>query len=262
MKFTAWQIDRLRRALHNYRISMGRNGQVLSWKVVLDRLLLCPATVHAYPEHGAEPDFKEEALRRFAARTSTLQPDKLQDLKQFLIAEKFLREDELDGGPDTLRGLLVAQSYLASRTAEAGLSLDLAEGLYRAAREGDPLRHDVRLSIAREPAEWLVRVEEEVEMPIQKGRSDLHKRPLDKFAVRQKRSGYGFASTPLHLLHIFLTGDSEAIEVSYVQVAPTDLDRRELHLLRSGMHDINVEQGRDVGSVFARNVFAFVEASE
>ena len=67
MKFTAWQIDRLRRALHNYRISMGRNAQVLSWKVVLDRLLLCPATAHGYPEHGAEPEFKEEPLRRFAA---------------------------------------------------------------------------------------------------------------------------------------------------------------------------------------------------
>lgn len=261
MKFTTWQIDRLRRSLNNYRLSMGRNARLLSWKVVLDRLLLCPATAHAYPKDGAEPEFKEEALRRFAGRTSTLQPDKLQDLKLFLIAEKFLREDELDDRPDTLRGLLVAQSYLASRTPEAGLSLDLTEGVYRATRESDPLRHDVRLAINREPAEWLVRVEEEVEIPIQQGRSDLHKRPFEKFAVRQIRSGYGFASTPLHLLHIFLTGESETIEVSYVQVEPTDLDRRGLHLLRSGIQVINVQQGRDVGSVLARNVFAFVDAS-
>ena len=65
MKFTAWQIDKLIRGLHGYRVIRSVNGRPPPWKSVLDHLLLSPETAHQYLEDGSEPEFKEEALRRF-----------------------------------------------------------------------------------------------------------------------------------------------------------------------------------------------------
>jgi hypothetical protein len=44
---------------------------------------------------GNEPEFREEALRRFAKGKSTLLPERLADVKRFLIAEGVITDQDL-----------------------------------------------------------------------------------------------------------------------------------------------------------------------
>lgn len=98
MAFSEGQIDRLRARLCAYRAQRGVSGRMRPWKAVLDDILLSDATAHHYPEDGAMPEFKEEALRRFASGASVLSDDKLDDIYDFLVDQKYLAPDQMNEG--------------------------------------------------------------------------------------------------------------------------------------------------------------------
>ncbi|KRT56572.1 hypothetical protein [endosymbiont of Ridgeia piscesae] len=130
MKFYDWQIDKIRSRLVAYRYKKGQNGRPRPWKGVLYDILMCPDTSHVFPEDGSLPEFKEEALRRFAAGTSVLTPDKLEDLRVFLVKEHFLKEKELDEAPYDVEEALALHGYLASNSDEARKLLTKLPGSY------------------------------------------------------------------------------------------------------------------------------------
>jgi len=110
------------------------------WKAVLDDLLLSEATAHHYPEDGSFPDFKEEALRRFAAGSSVPSQDKLEDIYSFLVDLKFLSENEMKEGIwDYAAALSLTQLF----NQKAGQSYwSTLHGMYRA--EVDTKRHELK----------------------------------------------------------------------------------------------------------------------
>ena len=224
MNFTPWQIDELARGLNTYRALKTVNGRSPPWKTVLDHLLLSPATSNGYLESGEPPTFKEEALRRFAEGGSTLQPDKLEDVRRFLVAQRLLREDEFTGEADDLRHILSASSFLAARSPASLKSLDLLNGPYIARLQDSQTARAITLRFSRAPADWFVRVTEETAPPGNAARS----------AKGSTRKGYGFVCTPLNLLHIFLIGSTADIEVTYIQLADDYRGPPKLTLARVG----------------------------
>jgi len=224
MNFTTWQIDKLARGLNTYRALKTVNGKSPPWKTVLDHLLLSPATAHGYLESGEPPNFKEEALRRFAEGGSTLQPDKLEDVRRFLVAQRLLREDEFTEEADDLRHILSASSFLAARSPESLRSLELLSGPFIARLNDGQTAKEITLRFSRAPTDWFVRVTEEVAPPGGAARS----------AKGEVRRGYGFVCTPLNLLHIFLAGSAMKIEVTYVQLADDYKGPPKLTLARVG----------------------------
>ena len=234
MNFTPWQIDKLARGLNNYRELKAVNGRLPPWKRVLDHLLLSPATAHGYPESGDQPTFKEEALRRFAEGGSKLQPDKLEDVRRFLVAQRLLREDEFAEEADDLRHILSASSFLAARSPESLRSLELLRGPFIARLKDSQTEKEITLRFSRAPTDWFVRVTEEIAPPGGAAHS----------AKGEVRRGYGFVCTPLNLLHIFLAGPAMKIEVTYVQLADDYKGPPKLTLARVG-------EGTEAAGVYA-----------
>lgn len=98
MAFSVAQLDRIRTRLCAYRAQNGNNGRPRPWKSVLNDILMSEKTAHCYPEDGSEPEFKEEALRRFAAGTSIPSLDKVEDIQALLVEQKYLTKESLEEG--------------------------------------------------------------------------------------------------------------------------------------------------------------------
>lgn len=92
---TKHELEVLRRGLERFRHTHERSGRPLPWKTVIGLILDCPSTTHEHPETGNENEFREEALRRFAKGKSTLLPERLADVKRFLIAQRVITEQDL-----------------------------------------------------------------------------------------------------------------------------------------------------------------------
>ena len=234
MKFTAWQIDKLIRGLHSYRVMKAVNGRLPPWKSVLDYLLLSPETSYQYPKDGSEPEFKEEALRRFAAGTSTLEAAKMADVASFLIAERVLTQGELsDEGGVMTEGLLL-HAHLATKSPAGAERLSQLVASYRCSNTGTYETEHLELRFMAQPTENLVGVEEGV--TVKAARGTPGKKDGTK-AAGFARKGYGFTSSPHGTFHVFLRGGSPDDHVHYVSVTdprgPSALSSLPL-LLRSG----------------------------
>ena len=131
MAYTEEQIGYLRDALARYRDMEGRNLRPLPWKSVLDRILMADATRHEYPEDGSLPEFKEEALRRFASGTSVLSEDKLDDLRTFFTAEGYLQTRDMEAAGWSLPAALALSALFARKALPEG-HLDALNGEYEA----------------------------------------------------------------------------------------------------------------------------------
>lgn len=267
MQFSDWQLDRLRRALNNYRIDSAKNGRLLPWKTVIDRLLMSAETHHQYAEDGAEPGFKEEALRRFAVGKSTLQPDKLEDLRDFLIAQKVLAPDELDSDPAELQGLLAIRTHLANESERSKSYLALFGEGYKVVRTDSIQQIKLCLRASLDRSGTFMRVEEEYEVSwgIEPPNADLLAKDRNT-SVRQRRKGFAFVSTPENHLHVFLRGASPDDRVSFLQVKAGGQMQREpidkLPLLRTGTFPdqylgVHPELGPESQMVWG-NVFRFL----
>lgn len=92
---TKHELEVLRRGLERFRHMNERSGRPLPWKTVIGLLLDCPSTTHEHLYSGNEAEFREEALRRFAKGKSTLLPERLADVKRFLLARGVITEQDL-----------------------------------------------------------------------------------------------------------------------------------------------------------------------
>jgi hypothetical protein len=128
--YTDGQVDRLRARLCAYRAQKGENGRMRPWKAVINDILMSEATQHEYPKDGELPEFKEEALRRFAAGTSVPSQDKLEDIYAFLVDKSFLFEEELTTGVWDYNVALSLRSLFGEAARGDDYSLNLA-GAYR-----------------------------------------------------------------------------------------------------------------------------------
>ena len=228
MKFTAWQIMKLRRWLLHYQALHSFNGEVLPFKTVHGNLVMCPATSQSFGINGKEPELKEEALRRFVRGLTPLDPFKLNDIKQFLLAENVIVEADLDESKALRTEAMTVWNYLgqqASKDAQRQIT-KLAEH-YKAARlnvsadvYGGTVE-DIDLYVAKEPGNEVLFVEEHYRLrrfaTIIRGDVDF---PKDK-QVRANfiARGYGFTMSDKCLICLFFRMPNTGAVVSLTQVA-------------------------------------------
>lgn len=235
MNFTDWQIDKIRRALNNYRAAEARNGQTLPWKTVTNRILLCPALRHSPLRGDEDQEFKEEALRRFANGKSFLQPHKLDDLKTFLIHAGILMEDELSDDADNLKEALTIHGYLASETEDAKQFLSEMADSYVVTRTGGEISEKIELDILLERSGTLFRVEERLQENAENAAVKYAKKKDGFIQTAGIRKGYGFVATRLNVLHIFLHGAAAADRIHYMEIFPLGMRYSSaIFLLRAG----------------------------
>jgi hypothetical protein len=265
MEFTERQLGRLRRALNDYRVIKGREGRLMPWKAVLNRLLMSGVTAHQYDADGNEPEFKEEALRRFATGMSTLQRDKLEDLWKFLVDQRMIAANELDGEGDDLRDFLGLHAFLANTSPDAIGYLAEISGKRRAARHY--LREDVavELTIILDASKTFARVEEILNIRMRpqgkKGEAFFAREHGER--QRAVRTGYAFMSASEGHLHIFLRSGNLDDRVTYLQIVPMVPagSQSPLQMIRTGNFEKSsvveqTEAGRQVHTLWG-NIFAF-----
>ena len=247
MKFAEWQIEKIRSRLVAYRYKKGQNGRPRPWKGILYDILMCPDTAHVFPKDGSHPEFKEEALRRFAAGTSIMSPDKLEDLRVLLTRKSFLNHKELDEAPYDIEEALALYGYLGSSSEDARDYLTKLPGSYVAEFRTEAIRDRITLKITLDESGEFLHVEDAHER-IMNPKAALFveedsfssqtwfSRKDDYRSFDQKRTGFGFVCTEANVLHLFLWGPVQKDLVSFVQVQPFKLSSQDLtfNLLRNG----------------------------
>ena len=205
MVYTEGQIDRLRLKLCEYRAQKGANGRMRPWKSVIDDILMSDATQHDYPVDGSFPEFKEEAIRRFAAGSSVPSDDKLEDIYNFLKDQKFLSDDELTNGVWDFTAALSLRN-LFGKAATASETLGKVTGNYRAEIKSDykGLEGFTRyeMDFRSNETEAMFEIDQRYFTWLYEGLSDaeLEKRYGDQIRFQK---GYGFPSSSNELT-IFL----------------------------------------------------------
>lgn len=222
----------------SYRYKRGQNGRPRPWKGVLYDILMHPDTAHVFPEDGSFPEFKEEALRRFAAGTSILTPDKLEDIRVLLTREKFLKPKELEDDPEDIEEALALHQYLAISAGEGRASLASLLSTYQAERSCTGMKETFRLELNLDPSGDFVRVENIYEREVEQSHHDAELEAKDGYkSCRQHRRGFGFVCTNQNLLYLFTHGPVREDLVTYVQI-PLDQSSAETdtaHFMVSGV---------------------------
>lgn len=235
MKFTAWQIDKLMRGLHAYRVMKAVNGRLLPWKSVLDHLLLSPETAHQYPADGSEPEFKEEPLRRFAVGTSTLEAAKMADVASFLMAERVLTKGELSEDAGFMTEGLILHTHFAADPERAAQRFSSLSTTYRATRNGEGRVEDFELQFAPQPGETLVHAEERLRVTASGSKPTAYEGKDRNIAGVSVRKGYALVTSEYPTLHVFLRGGSQQDLIHYVRVGTDGMQKLDaLLLVRSG----------------------------
>jgi len=256
LSYSDWQADTIRRALNRYRYNAGRNGTALSLTRVHELILLSDRS----PRSDA---LKYEVLRRFATSDHLPETHNLNSIKGFLLAERYLSEEELDAKTADLEEMLAIQAHLANYGASAKAVVAEVQPDYRAALKGAFYKDEVQLRTLIDRSGHFFKAEEFFERRID---DDIHPNSLpdrkDEFVrFRVRRKGYGFVSTTHNLVYIFIRGADPADRVTYVQAFPTAATASlgDLVAMRSG-HETLLNQdydGKD-GPVELENVYRFV----
>lgn len=235
MELTAWHIDKLIRGLHAYRLMKAANGKLLPWKTVHRDVLLSHKTAHKFPEYGRAPEFKEEALRRFALGQSTLQAEKLEDVRLFLIDKGVLKQDELSEEVGVMTDGLILHTHLASDPERAAQRFSQLSTSYRAARNNGGRVEDFELLFLPQPVDTLVHAEERFRV-IESGSAPTRYEGKDKnVAGVIVRKGCALITSEYPTLHVFLRGGSQQDLIHYVRVGTDGMQKLDaLLLVRSG----------------------------
>ena len=228
--FTEWQIDKIRLALNKYRVARAKGSRLLSWTEVRDDITGCDENRHQYPsEEEAEDIFKAEVLRRFAAELSLPKPERLADIARFLLYERILSLRDLDESMSELGELLSLHQYLANNTDDAKAFLEDLAGTYVVTKDsGRSSSKTLILRLAPDPTYEFLRVEELHQSSAGQAGSEIE--------INTTRIGYGFAVTPLNILHIFLNGVVPESRITYVQAGELcdNSPRSGIFLMRNG----------------------------
>lgn len=261
MSFSAWQIDKLIRGLHAYRVMKAKDGRLAPWKLVHQDLLFSEKTATEFPKGGAPPSFKEEALRRFANGESTLQPDKLEDVWLFLIDKGVLGRNELEesGGEALLAEAGQVHARLAAQTDEAKEKLRLLAPRYRATRRMSDGTEEIALSFVSQPGGGMLAVTEQMSVARADGRCSIHERKDGGLAGRYALKGYAFITPGFPTLQVFLRGPAKDDFIHYVRVGNQDAwQLPTLTLVRTGDAPVVTHTGTEQEQIFSRyNILRF-----
>lgn len=263
MKFTAWQIDKLIRGLHAYRVMKAVNGRPPPWKSVLDQLLLSPETVNQYPKDGSEPEFKEEALRRLSVGKSIPDPVKLEDVRRFLVAERVLAAHELNEEAGFMTEGLVLHTQFASDKERSAQRFSELSTSYRATRSSEDRVEDFELRFLSQPVETLVHAEERLRVTASGRASTSYEGKDQNIAGVIVRKGCALITSEYPTLHVFLRGGSQQDLVHYVRVGTDGMQQLDsLLLVRSGTPTPEVLGRVEGDDMLARyNIVRFSPAS-
>lgn len=261
MSFSAWQIDKLIRGLHAYRVMKAQDGRLAPWKLVHRDLLLSEKTASEFPEGGAPPSFKEEALRRFANGESTLQPDKLEDVWLFLIEKGVLGRNELEesGGEALLAEAGQIHARLAAETEDAKQKLRLLAPKYRATRKRSDGAEEIALSFVPQPGGGMLAVTEHMSVVRADGRCSTHELKDGGLAGRYALKGYAFITPGFPTLQVFLRGPAKDDFIHYVRVGNLDAwQLPTLTLVRTGDAPVVTTSGTEQEQLLSRfNILRF-----
>lgn len=229
-----WQLERVRRALKNYRIANSIKASPLPWVEVAAAIEDCEVN-RAYYEADEERSFRSESLRRFAERFSELTPEKMDHLIRFLCHEGLLQEEELRAESEELSEMLTVSSYLADSAATSAERLSSIRGCFEITRQDGAAQERVALSFTPElsGAAWHIIERHTQTMTDYESATQKVLLVKDKGKSRDGlRRGYGFLSTQSRIIHIFLRGAGSQDRVSYIEL--DDQQEKTLTLLRRG----------------------------
>lgn len=234
----AWQLEKIRRALHGYRLLHIRNGDLPSWREVRDQILFSDVTENEFPEDGREPDLKEEAVRRFAEGINKTfkPPEKLADVVRFLVAAKVLTTDELHDDQRTFVDVVLFHNRLGNRTKLAAQQHEALAPFYKAVGSQSP-GEEIELLFIVEPPGTLVHVEEHFRFVYKD--SPFAKRIYHRDGYEYQdviRTGYGFSMTYEPNFNFFVRGEDRTDFIHYVRVPPFSeaVNNQNLYFLRYG----------------------------
>jgi hypothetical protein len=237
IKFTEWQIDKIRVALNKYRITHVRNGRLISWTQVREDITGSDVNVDRYFEDDAELAFKPEALRRFAAEINVLELERLKDVTRFLLHDGILHIDMLDESKSGLLEFLALHDYLANNTEASQHYIKNIEGVYTCRKEHpDGRQKSFTLRLIPDPSLNFVRVDELSETNLSAPADTGAAKNKDTKSISTNRLGYGFPVSSLNMLHVFLNGVVPDSRITYVQASELCGNTPEsgIFLLRSG----------------------------
>lgn len=235
MDLTAWQIDKLIRGLHAYRLIRAANGKLLPWKTVHRDLLMSHKTAHKFPEYGRAPEFKEEALRRFALGQSTLQAEKLEDVRLFLMEKGVVKQEELSEEAGFMTEGLALHTHFASDRERSAQRFSALSSSYRATRSSEGRVEDFELRFLPEPVDTLVRAEERLRVTAPGSTPTKYEGKDQNIAGVIIRKGCALITSEYPTLHVFLRGGSRQDLIHYVRVGTDGMQKLDaLLLVRSG----------------------------
>ncbi len=261
------QIARLRSRLVAYRNRRGANGAARPWKSVLYDILTHPETQHCFPADGSEPEFKEEALRRFGQGLSNSTPDKRADIKTFLVLKGFLTEKELEEDPYDMEAALALHRHLASSDPLARDMLNDLQTHYVAENRTKLAHLRVTLSARLNECGDYIDLEERYEVFVDPD-AELEQsearwiEAYNRKLLDQKRRGFGYICGEARVLYLFLWNGSRNDLVSYVQVPPFQSFKNSgpgFLLMRSGatLPDRYAEPAESGQPLLTANLFCF-----
>ena len=237
MDFDDWQVDRLRTALNSYCALKASNGRLLPWKTVYGNILAWQLRrLDRYPKKR-HPDFREEAIRRFAIGIHKFQDDKLDDLMHFLVEARLITSQDMN------KNELVAARGLAVHDALANKHANLDRlGVSRSAqRVVDELTESVELRVVKQPFGSLSYVEERCRV-FEAGPSVPQPGRRDAGLVAQfVRKGFAVGFTQACAINVFVWGPNDVDHRHYLQVQGAE-PMTSLSLLCTG--DMNEATGR------------------
>ncbi|MGC3983108.1 MAG: hypothetical protein QM808_17785 [Steroidobacteraceae bacterium] len=226
-----WQNARMRKAIKNYRLREAIGTTKPSWEKVAEAVERCTLNVSSYPPGMV---FDGEALRQFFVGTRNLSTDRWEHVKNFLLETKLLTEDDFRIEAREMRELFVVAESLANESPLATKRLSNISGNHAAQRFIGPIREDIEWEIRHEPEISAFIVHEKFVVSVIPPLQAAGDRSVGAVLARGYRRGYGFASTALNLLHIFVRGADDEDRITYVE---TEIDRKsasDFSLLRHG----------------------------
>lgn len=236
MNYTIWQIDKLRRGLHAYRLLMAVNGKLRPWKLAIDDIISSPATSREYSTRlRGKSDFKEEALRRFAEGENLLEATKLDDVARFLVAARVVSAEELADGSDVVSDNLLLQRFFASGTEQVSSRLAQLSTDYQGEQRAGDRSQELWLRLAPQPLSGFVLVEERARTTARDGAASRYDRKDDNIVGSTVRKGCALITSRYPTLHIFMRGSGTDDFIHYVRVGTDGMQKLDqLLLVRSG----------------------------
>lgn len=218
-KFSEWQSEIIRAGAISFLTANASGGNLPSLMSMAQEIEELRTGEDADEKNDALYLLKQERLRRFLAGHS-LGNDKQAVLKDFLIAEEILTEDDLQPDLDDTRDFLKAHNFLARKHEAVKIQLKALGKELLSSRIYPTVSEEVSFNIQLDPSEMFVRILERFISKVPDKTVYIKSIAVgrDKGVTKKSiRRGYGFVSTNHDLIHIFLRGSFLEDQITYMQ---------------------------------------------